>query len=165
MLAAALVLACNGSPVVSSEGGGFRHPTLGYSVGPPGLTMQRIRVDDTDLAFRDTAGTSWSVLSQCGRATARPAILARHLTIGLGERQLQQAGPVQHAGLEGWSQVVDVLADAIPLRLTTVTLVQGRCTFDFIQSARRDTVVDVEAFERWWRSFSPGPERPVEGDA
>jgi hypothetical protein len=141
---------------------GFRHRARGWEVELPppsdGGTWERVEVAGAALSFRgqgDLLGASMSLVSECPGSEAPPAVLARHLVIGIDDRALVHAGPVQLRGLPGWSQTFDAVEGERSIRLKTVTLAGSDCTFDWIL-VTPDSFDRIErGFDRWWRSFRP----------
>lgn len=152
-----LALGCATTHVVV-EGGRLRDAQEGYSVAllaqPP---WTPVSIEGTDLAYRGPGAVLMSFQSRCGRPQAAPQIMARHLVIGLPERQLRQAGPVAVGEWRGWSQVFDTLERGRAVRVKTVTIVAGRCTFDWVLSAREDFEKAQIVFDTWWQSFAYEP--------
>jgi hypothetical protein len=152
-----LALGCAGSDLVV-EAGRLRHVREGYSVA---LLTQRpwtpVTIKGTELAYRGMGAVLMSFQARCGRPQARPQIMARNLVIGLPARQLRQAGPVTVGEWQGWSQVFDTLDHGVAVRVKTVTIVAGRCTFDWVLSARDDFEEAALAFDAWWQSFEYEP--------
>lgn len=153
LLGSSLALGCAGETLVTRDGR-LRSERDQFSVDTPARPpWTPISVDGALAAFRAPGPAFMSVQSRCGRPLASPQIMARHLEIGLPERMLRQSGPVGVGDWQGWSQVFDTLEEGAVVRLKTVTLVAGDCTFDWILSARAG-FEDVEpSFDAWWRSF------------
>ncbi len=148
-----LVLGCASSPV-AIEAGRLVQLRHGFSVAiPERPPWEPISVDAADAAFRTEGSARMSLQSRCGRPVAAPQIMARHLVIGLPERRLRQSGPVSVGDWPGWFQIFDTLHGGAAVRVKTVTLVAGRCTFDWILSAREGFEAAEPSFDAWWRSF------------
>jgi hypothetical protein len=80
--------------------------------------------------------------------------MARHLLIGLRERELVEAHPVVIAGTSGWMQVVDTSNAGYPVRLKTITLVVRQCSFDLVLGSTPARFATVEpVFDVWWGGF------------
>ena len=139
--------------------GRLRHTGLGYEIGPPpsgtpGWT--RVAVQGATLSYQRRADELMSMRVSCERPQAAPRILARHLRIGVGRYVLRAEGPLEYAGLAGWQQTFDVSGGrGDTVRVQSITLVDGRCTVDFILSDSRGFDGLVEPFENWWRSYQP----------
>jgi hypothetical protein len=153
LLGLAFALGCAGDSLVVADGR-LRSERDQFSVHTPERPPWKpISVDRALAAFRAPGPAFMSVQSRCGRPLASPQIMARHLEIGLPERMLRQSGPVGVGPWQGWSQIFDTLEEGAAVRLKTVTIVAGDCTFDWILSARAG-FEDVEpSFDAWWRSF------------
>ena len=154
-LLAVLAAGCVGP--VQQTGELYRHRDHGYAVSAPvgaeGV-WQRIEVEGATLAFRSSHSDTMIVKSRCGRPVAGVQIMARHLLIGLHERDLIEARPVSIAGTSGWLQVVDTSNAGYPVRLKTVTLVVSQCSFDLMLGATRARFATVEpVFDAWWGGF------------
>jgi hypothetical protein len=148
------------SPLVAS-GDGYRHRRHHYAIGVPngpGAPWQRFEVEGAVLAFRRAHAESVSLQSRCGRAVADPAVMARHLTIGVPDLTLLSSGPVQVADRSGWTQTFDTRKEGIPVRIKTVTLVAADCTFDWVLVTPGDFVPAETDFDAWWDGFRLGPE-------
>jgi hypothetical protein len=99
-----------------------------------------------------------SMQSRCGRPVAHPAIMARHLLLGIRERTLRQASPVAVAGRSGWSQTFDTpRSDGVAVRVKTVTVVIDGCTYDWTLTAVGDLAPAEHAFDSWWGTFRLDP--------
>lgn len=141
------------SPALVREGEQLRHARHGYRIAAPPPAWQPIDVDDADLAFRGPRGETMALLSQCGRPQADAAIMARQLVIGLGEWRLRQGGPAAIDGRSGWEQVFDARTPQGIVRVKTVTLVEGRCSFDWLLIVRGDFDAAQPGFDAWRESF------------
>ena len=100
--------------------------------------------------------------SRCGEPITRPALLARHLRIGIPANVVREAGPLELGPLAGWQQVFDADAQRGAVRVKTVTFVANDCALDWVLLAR-----DAEDFERaqgdfdaWWRTLSVESQAP-----
>jgi hypothetical protein len=145
-----LILGCAGDLVAVD--GGFRHRRHGYTLGAPegpGAPWHRVEIDGAVIAFRRPGPLTISVQSSCGRSVTDPAILSRHLVIGVDRQVLQQAGPAVVDGRNGWTQTFDTPEG---VRIKTVTAVAGDCVIDWILAAKRGPdFEDAErAFDAWW---------------
>ena len=150
LLAVALGAGCAGDLALGEEG--YRHRRHGYTVGVPEPAWERVNVAGATLAFHRGRETM-SLQSRCGRPVANPAVMARQLVIGIEDRRLRQAGPVTVDGRDGWTQTFDAGAEGGPVRVKTVTLVAGRCTFDWTLAGSKDFAASERAFDAWWQSF------------
>ena len=162
-LAAALAPACSG-PLKKLDGG-WRHERLGYTIqrpDGPGGEWHRIEVEGAVLAFRRDSGETISLQTRCGRPVASAELMARHLVIGFRDRELVGASPVVVDGRSGWAQSFDTRSEGVPVRVKTVTLVAGDCTFDWILAAREPVGSVEPAFDAWWQGFRLDPERWAE---
>ncbi len=171
-LALGLVLeACSAKLAAYGEEGtvGFRHRTIGYTIAMPDwgelAPWRRNEVEGVDLVFSDPSNgdrSSMSLLSECRPSKAQPGALARHLTIGISDRQVESAGPVALAGDPGWSQTFVTLQDGVSVRVKTVTVVSLHCTFDWVLVMPGPFGGAELVFDRWWASFEFEP-RGVDG--
>ena len=153
-----LVLGCAEGSLVQ-RGEVFRHRVHGYTIGqPPEVEppWRRLAVRGSVLAYTRGDSAVMSLRSSCRRPLAEPEYLARHLLIGLPEHVLRQQGPLEVAGLVGWGQTFDTLdaeRSGAVVRVKTVTLVAGRCSVDWILSARQGFEAAEPAFDAWLQSF------------
>jgi hypothetical protein len=141
----------------------FRHRQLGYEIADPrgasvGPAWERFEVDGADLAFRTSGlpvdrSSTMSLQSDCRPTQADPAMLARHLRIGLPAPVLLQGAPTEVAGQAGWSQVFETPERRGPVRVKTVTSPIGGCIFDWILVAREGFEPLERSFDAWWSSF------------
>lgn len=136
-----------------AENGGWRSTRGGYWIGGPGAGWERFDLEGAALALRRGGSETMSLQARCGRPVASPAIMARHLMIGIPERTLRQAGPVSVAGQSGWTQTFDARLEGRTVRIQTVTLVTAGCAYDFLVVAAGDPEPAQRAFESWVESF------------
>jgi hypothetical protein len=172
LVAVGLGAGCS-TPTWIPTGGGFRHARLGHwiaspdgaaadAVAAPAATgsarWERVELAGAGIAFR-RAGATLSFQRRCALAPASPAILARHLVIGLEPREFVQAGPVALADRPGWSQAYRIRPEggAPPLHFESVTLLDAGCALDWLLVAREGDREAIAAFDRWWRSFEFAP--------
>jgi len=149
---------CAGPIVETTDG--FRHRKHEYRIAAPdgpGPAWQRVDLEGADLAFRRPGPGTISMQSRCGRPVAMPQLMARHLLIGVPERELVAAGPVQVDGLSGWGQTFDTVSRGVKVRLKTVTLVVRGCTFDWVLAAAGSFDSAEAAFDAWWGSTRLDP--------
>jgi len=151
MALAVLAAGCAGS--VRQIDGGFRHQRHGYTIAAPGGAWQAVEVDQATLAFKRGDAESMTLKSRCGRPVARAELMARHLLIGLTPRDVVESHSVSVDGRSGWLQVVDTAFDGKPVRLKTVTLVVGDCSFDWVIATSADPIAAEAEFDAWWQSF------------
>lgn len=143
------------SPLVRTDEG-YRHRKHDFRIAAPdgpGPAWQRVEVEGAGLAFLRPGPDSLSLLSRCGRPVAEAQLMARHLVIGMDDRTLLAAGPILVAGHGGWTQTLETTSDERPVRVKTVTLVVGDCTFDWILAAAGSFTPAEQAFDAWWQSF------------
>jgi hypothetical protein len=155
LLTVALIGAGCAGPIKKLDGG-YRHRRHGYQIdapGGPGGAWKRIEVEHAVLAFRRPGPEIVTLLSRCGRPVAEPAQMARHLVIGLPNRNLVQAGPLVVAGRNAWTQTFDTVRDDVTVRVKTVTVVVGDCTLDWILSATEPFQAAEASFDAWWQSI------------
>jgi hypothetical protein len=155
-----------------SAGPYLEHREIGYYVAEapvsPSLVWVRTKVPGADLAYRNEEGTAMSLASRCRETRASVAALARQLTIGTERDELLAAGPLEHAGQDGWSQTFDTQENGLSLRIKAITLLAGRCTYDWLLVAPGPAPFEraEPSFDAWMRSFVPpptvrGPEPPA----
>jgi hypothetical protein len=161
LLGLVLALACAGD--LAAVEGGFRHRRHGYTLSVPGgagRPWERVEIEGAVIAFRRPGPETISVQSSCGRTVSDPAILARHLVIGVDRQALEQAGPTLVDGHNAWTQTFDT---AEGVRIKTVTAVAGDCVIDWILAARggEDFAAAEADFDAWWSASR----LPVEADA
>ena len=150
LLGLLLILGCAGD-LVAFEGG-FRHRRHGYTLSVPEGSdppWQRVKIEGAAIAFRRRGPQTISVQSSCRRSVTDPAILSRHLVIGIDGQLLQQAGPAVVDGRSAWTQTFDTPGG---VRIKTVTVVAGDCVVDWLLAARRGPgFEDAERiFDAWW---------------
>ena len=152
IIGAVVALGC-ASDLVATDGG-WRHQQHGYSIGTPDASRgwQRAQVEGALLAFRRAGTDTMSLQSRCRGAVAGASVMARHLLIGVPDRELESAGPVEVAGLDGWSQTF-VSGDAPSVRIKTITVVRGDCTVDWVLASTGDFATAETDFDAWWQSF------------
>lgn len=169
-----IALGCAGGLRLAGSGdeARFRHSELGYEVAHPSVLgdpgWATVEIEEADLVVRHRDGSQWALASTCRVTRASPRILAAELARATGGRPTGTGSPVEHAGLPGWTQLLERDEGGRRLQVRTVTLRGPRCTYDWIliapDPARRAAL--EPAFEAWWRSFVPGRiDRPGEGDA
>lgn len=112
-----------------------------------------MEVEQATMAFKRGEAESMSLKSRCGRPVARAELMARHLLIGLKPRNVVESQAVSLDGRSGWVQVVDTAVDGKPVRLKTVTLVVGDCSFDWVLATSSDPIGAEAEFDAWWQSF------------
>lgn len=164
-LVALAALACATSPVVVASGSDtYTHRRLGYEIGRPDVgpgRWSRFTHRGADLAFRQPlpeGGTASMILmSECGRPQAGAGTLARQLLIGLGERTRVASGAVDLHGQTGWSQTFETVEEGQRIRVKSVTLISGKCTFDWVLVARGDFGETEAEFDHWWPTFVHAP--------
>ena len=141
---------------------GYRNTRHHYTIGVPGgpgAPWERTEIGSAWIGFRRPGPQTVSMQSRCGRPVAHPAIMARHLLLGIRERSLRQAAPIAVVGRSGWSQTFDTRSDGVAVRVKTVTVVIDGCTYDWTLVAVGDFAPPERAFDAWWGSFrldSPG---------
>jgi hypothetical protein len=165
-LLCACLLACAGDLVEiggeNDRGGTLESRKLGFrisnlavqgEVGDP--APERIDLEGADLAYRDAAGSVFSLGTRCRNTRAPIAILARHLTIGTPREAILAAGPVELKGDPGWVQTFDSHEASVSLRIKAVTLAGGRCVYDWmLVSPGAEPFARAEPlFDGWWQSF------------
>jgi len=160
LAATAALAACASGP--ERADGGFRDPTRGWWIAepkaPPGY-WKREQVDGAELAWRGAAGEQLALSVRCGIPLAAPAVLARHLRIGLAASHLREGREVEVDGRPGWLQVFDAApAGGPPVVVRAVTRVGEACVEDFLLVASAPSPLAEDAFTAFWHSFrSPKP--------
>jgi hypothetical protein len=137
-----------------AENAGWRSTRGGYSIGTPGAGWERFDLEGAALALRRGGSESMSLQARCGHPVASPAIMARHLMIGIPERTLRQAGPTTVAGRSAWAQTFDARVEGRAVRIQSVTMVASGCAYDFLLVAAGDPESAQREFEAWVESFS-----------
>jgi hypothetical protein len=138
------------------EDGRYQHRRHRYSIGKPGgepSVWRPVAVEGTALAFQGPGQATMSLIETCGRSPAAPRVLARQLLIGLEGRTLVEAGPGGPGGSQGWVQRIEARSNGEPLRIKTVTLVIGQCSYDWILIVPGELEAQATVFDRWWESF------------
>ena len=159
-LVGALGAGCAG-PLVP-EAGGWRHPKQAWSIARPdgpGAPWERVDVDGALLAFQRPDREWIAMQSSCGRPVAAADVMARHLLIGIRDRDLVASRPIEIDGHGGWQQIFEVRGAATRVRVETITLVAGRCTLDWILAGPAGEGSGEAAFEAGWQSFRLDPAR------
>jgi len=152
-VAAVLWLAAGCASDIAVAGGRYRHTRYDFSIGSPDPSWKRGELEGAWLAFRRPGPQTMTLQVHCGRPITQPAIMARHLTLGIRDRVTVQAGPLQVAGGDGWSQTFDTHADGVPVRVKTVTLVAAPCVYDWTLAAAVAFEDAERDFDAWWASF------------
>lgn len=151
---------------VSETTAGFRHRRHDYRIAAPdgpGASWQRVSVEGATLAFTRPGPETVSLVSRCGKPVAEPQLMARHLMMGLRERTMLVSAPLVVEGRKAWTQTFEMERDAGRVRVKTVTLVAGGCTFDWILASAGSFDLAERAFDAWWQSFRLGPRYAEEG--
>jgi hypothetical protein len=154
-----LAVLCAGAAcasLVAETERGYRHRKHGYRIGAPGGPggpWTRVEVEDAALAFRRRGPDSLSLQSRCGKPVTDPQLMARHLRIGIPLSELIHSGPVEVDGRSGWTQTFDTVHDDVDVRVKTITLVVGRCSFDWVLASAGSFATVEAAFDAWWGSF------------
>jgi hypothetical protein len=116
-------------------------------------------VEGATLAFRRAGPDTISLVSRCGQPVASPQIMARHLVIGIPDRTDVASGPIEIAGRSGWAQTFDTRRDDVEVRVKTVSLVAGDCSFDWVLASAGGFDAAERAFDAWWQSLALDPAR------
>jgi hypothetical protein len=85
--------------------------------------------------------------------------MAQQLRIGLRGLRRLDAGPVVVDGRDAWRQTFEAGAPPASARVTTVTLVAGRCSFDWILVAPGPSPAGEATLASWCASFRLDPAR------
>jgi len=146
---------CQSVPFPAASGGRWVHPQLGYSVAAPSvspLVWEARVMDGADMGYRHRDGSSLALMSDCARGSAPPALRARQLLIGTGERELIASHPVDLGSDSGWKLGFRTLDRGSEVTVRAVTLISDSCTFDWLWVAAGRPVEPVW-FDEWWESF------------
>lgn len=142
-----LLLGCAGD--LAAIDGGFRHRSHGYAFAAPPAPWERVSVKDAVIAYRRPGPATMSLQSRCGSPVAEPAVMARHLRIGVPDPTLRQAGPVAVGGYSGWTQTFDVGPEGGGVRVKTVTVVENGCAIDWVLVAASGFEEAEPDFDAW----------------
>jgi hypothetical protein len=159
-----LLPACASDPVF--EHGEWHSARTGFRIGVPGpvqtadaspgfdLGWERFDLEGAVLAYRRGKQETMSVQARCGRPVTSPALMARHLVIGIPERILREGGPREVAGQPAWLQTFDARLEGRTVRIKTLTLVAGDCAYDLVLVAEGDFAPAERSFDAWVESFA-----------
>lgn len=160
LLAVAIALSagvsCAGTPLAPSAGR-WVHPRLGYAIDAPVVSpdaWMAIDIEGADLAYRRSDGATLSLMSNCARAAAPPALLARQLLIGTKERTVVRNEPIDLNGDPGWRLAFRTLEQGREVTVNAVTLASAGCAFDWLWIAP-GRPGEAPWFDLWWASFAP----------
>jgi hypothetical protein len=140
---------------------GVYHSEHGYRVTVPGRGW--VVVDDSaaDLELRHADGRAGMLIAATCQPAAtkrRDADLARHLLLGLRERETLEDGEASLAGFRGTHLVVEgrMRDSRERVRVETYTVKDRRCVYDFLYVAP-PAAFDASRgdFERFVGSFAP----------
>jgi hypothetical protein len=156
------------SPLTPSDGG-FRNLRHGYWVGVPPAGDPPWEPEDIAgalLAYR-SADVHITFSSRCGEPITKPALLARHLRIGIPANVVREAGPVALGEVSGWQQVFDADAEGGAVRVKTVTFAANGCALDWILIAREaERFEQAERdFDAWWHTLAVELQSPPSATA
>ena len=172
------VTGCASWSAPSGPEGIYHNSKLGYRIDrldfvTPGASgssgWQAIRVDGADLAYRQSAPEQGqrsalaALISECGRGTDNLSVVGRQLLIGIRNRARRRAAPVALRGSPGWMQVFDTIQDGEAIRVKTISVRDGGCTFDWVLVAPGAFRAAEDQFDRWWSSFER--DEPLGGEA
>jgi hypothetical protein len=169
-----LLPACAGDPVF--EHGEWHSARTGFRIGVPAAVQaaeigvpaavqaadagpgsdgwERFDLEGAVLAYRRGKRETMSVQARCGRPVTSPALMARHLVIGIPERTLREGGPREVAGRPAWLQTFDARLEGRTVRIKTLTLVAGACAYDLLLVAEGDFAPAERSFDAWVESFA-----------
>jgi hypothetical protein len=153
-----LLAACAHDPVL--ENGVWHSQRAGFSIGEPAASTgseaswERFDLEGAALAYRRGKLETMSLQARCGRPVASPAIMARHLMVGIPERTLREAGPRAIAGQSGWLQTFDARLEQGTLHIKTLTLVAAGCAYDLLLVSKGEFEPAERSFDAWVASFS-----------
>lgn len=140
-------------------GASFRHDVyddgiVRYRVGPRPRDMERVDVDDNDLAFYNPRLGTISVNSTCTEYEDVPEVaLLNHLLFGMRERRFRVEETVTLDGRGAYHVVVDVELDGVPITLEVFLVKKDGCVYDITHIRRRDA---PEAARRDFLAFVSG---------
>jgi hypothetical protein len=121
---------------------------------PRDVPWQRFRLEGAVLAYRRDERETLSLQARCGRPVTSPALMARHLVIGIPERVLREGGPRELAGHPAWLQSFDARLEGRTVRIKTLTLVAHGCAYDLLLVAEGDSAPAERAFDAWTATFA-----------
>lgn len=137
-VAAGLAVGCAGRRI---EDGVFHSPK-GYRVQLPGPDWSVARPSRADLELRRPAGgAAMMVHAACGPAARRPpAVLERHLLLGLRERRVLEHGEATVGGLPARHLLLEAIAppDPAPVRIEAYVVIGPECVYDLVYAATPD---------------------------
>lgn len=130
-----------GCAVRRIEDGAF-HSSKGYRVRLPGPDWVVVESSPADLELRHAAGgAAMMVHASCGAAARRPpAVLERHLLLGLRQRRVLEHGPATVGGLPATHLVVEAVAPpaTAPVRMEVYVVTGPDCVYDLVYAADPD---------------------------
>jgi hypothetical protein len=144
------------STSLSVTEGGFEHRRHDFTINGAPAGWKRVDVEGAVLTYRRRGPNTMTLQSRCGRPVATPQLMARHLVIGLPDRELVAAGPIPVDGRNGWAQVFDTVRGDVSIRVKTVTVVASDCTFDWVLGSTGDFDAAEVEFDAWWGTFRLG---------
>ncbi len=153
-----LLPACASDPVL--ENGVWHSARTGFRIAEPvaigdrDARWERYDLEGAALAYRHGDLETLSLQARCGRPLTIPAIMARHLVIGIPERTLREGGPRQIAGQSGWGQTLDARLGQKTVRIKTLTFVAADCVYDLLLVTEGEFEPAEKTFDAWAESFS-----------
>jgi hypothetical protein len=135
----------------------------GYRVTVPGPGWTVVERSRADLELRRADGRAGMLAAAtCQRATARQrsADLARHLLLGLRDRETLEEQETSLAGWRGVHMVVEgrMRDSAERVRIASYTVKDGRCVYDLLYVAPPASFESSRGdFERFVGSFAAEP--------
>jgi hypothetical protein len=142
---------------------GVYHSEHGYRVTVPGPGWTVVEPSLADLELRradDRAGMLAAATCRQEVARRRPSNLARHLLLGLRDRETLEEQEVSLAGRQGVHVVVEGrMHDGTErVRIESYTVKDDRCVYDFLYVAPPASFESARAdFARFVESFAPAP--------
>jgi hypothetical protein len=156
-----LAAACARDPVL--ENGVWHSRRAGFRIGEPAAAAgadgrwEQFDLEGAALAYRRGKLETMSLQARCGRPVASPAVMARHLVVGIPERTLREGGPREIAGRSGWLQIFDARLEGRSVRIETLTLVAEGCAYDLLLVTEGDFEPAERCFDAWAASFALTP--------
>ncbi len=153
LLAVVLLAGCSASRI---EHGVFYSPK-GYHVSLPGQgwAVKPGGAAELELQRTNAEGGMLADATCDGKTAGRPlAVLARHLTFGLGHRETIESVQNEAGGLQAERTVVRGTVDGSDVMVEAVVLKDERCVYDFVyvapanafEAGRADFQALVESF-------------------
>jgi len=142
---------------VSVEGDVVRMPGgVAFRMGSPPASWQRVKVDDSAVAFRDDRGASVMVDGRCDlRSDDVPLVaLTNQLVAGTTERKYDKEEVIAFDRREARHTVLRAKLDGVPMVWDVYVMKKNGCVYDVAYVAPPDDFErDRDAFERFASGF------------